>query len=95
MWEEGQPGTERSEPEQGRVTKASLQRNGLAWNVKTHVELTEHPHSGVGVGWAVCNIRDLMGWNGYPHKRIAWYGVSAAKKDEESIHAEGWPDIRC
>lgn len=43
----------------------------------------------------MCNIRNLVGWNGYAQKNIAWYRVSAAKKDEEGILAERWPDIRC
>lgn len=34
----------------------------------------------------MCNIRNLVGWNGYTHKNIDWYRVSAAKKDEESIY---------
>lgn len=67
-----QPGTEGSDTEQGSIWKASLQR--VAWHggVKTHVELGGHLHSGGGMGQAVCNIRELAGWSGYPHKKIAW-----------------------
>lgn len=34
----------------------------------------------------MCNIINLVGWNGYTHKNIDWYRVSAAKKDKETIY---------